>query len=69
MIPYLLGVSPDQTHVTQVPVVPTLSAQRTDKETLCAHVCQDTSLSLIPSQVSSNYQALECLHLLLYRLQ
>ena len=48
----LIGVSPDQTHVTLVPVAQTLSVQRTDKETQFALVCQDTSLSLTPSQVS-----------------
>ena len=43
------GVLLDQTPVTPVHVDPTLSAQRTDRVTLCAHVCLGMNLSLTPS--------------------
>lgn len=40
------GVCQDLIPVTPLLVVPTLNAMRTDKVTLCALVCQDTSLNL-----------------------
>ena len=46
------GVCQDLIPVTPLLVVPTLNAMRTDKVTLCALVCQDTSLNLTPSQVT-----------------
>jgi len=45
------GVYPDLIPVTPLLVVPTLSAMRTDRVTLCALVCLVTNLSQTPSQV------------------